>query len=551
MPGRHSPAAVVLVAASLSLATARVHAQPSGAGVAPLLTPASVALLAGRTDAESAAKLRTALAHENPTVRAIATRIAGVQKMPAMAPEIARVFEGEPDDRAAAEQVRALLLIDNASWRDTIERRLSVTQPLAIRAYVEWMVRNRPEMLADQMADVFRPVPATELDRFSVLVSAAIRHHPAIAERFLRGWMRIASGQAWRSVVTATSGAAGEPEAAILREALEAQNAEVRQETVWAIILRITYGQAVAPAVLEAALPRPTAADAPVTWEMVGRELVARIHRGVSTPDRAGIYKAEAARRREDIVAASHLPQLTVQERETLREVLKDKMPQPHKPTRPKPPQQEDKKPDSPRSMPMRTVPTPWPGLVADLLHASGCQVTDTSRVGGFGLAFRADGRPERADLARHELPPECDQVLAALARLTLADVSDPIVPGAMQMFVLPLNRDYVACVSELKPVSRVHAIRAGTIEQPRKIRHVNPRYPAVAQQNRVQGLVIVEGTMSGSGCVLSLAVLRSVHPLLDMAAIQAVSGWRFTPTLVDGEPVPVIMTVTVNFVLE
>jgi len=43
--------------------------------------------------------------------------------------------------------------------------------------------------------------------------------------------------------------------------------------------------------------------------------------------------------------------------------------------------------------------------------------------------------------------------------------------------------------------------------------------------------------------------VLRSV-PLLDEAAVDAVRQWQFTPTLLNGEPVPVVMTVTVGFVL-
>ena len=184
-------------------------------------------------------------------------------------------------------------------------------------------------------------------------------------------------------------------------------------------------------------------------------------------------------------------------------------------------------------------------------MRESGCKVTETSPMGGFALAFRADGRPERADLARHELSPECDSVLAVLARLTLAEDADTIVPGAMQTFVLPLNKEYVACAAEVKQVSRARPISAGKLEPPRKIRDVRPRYPPVAQQNRVQGLVIAEGTISATGCVLSLAVLRSVHPLLDMEAIRAISAWRFTPTLLGGEPVPVIMTVTVNFKLE
>ena len=44
--------------------------------------------------------------------------------------------------------------------------------------------------------------------------------------------------------------------------------------------------------------------------------------------------------------------------------------------------------------------------------------------------------------------------------------------------------------------------------------------------------------------------VLRSI-PLLDAAALDAVKQWQFTPTLLNGVPVPVIMTVTVNFTLQ
>jgi protein TonB len=46
------------------------------------------------------------------------------------------------------------------------------------------------------------------------------------------------------------------------------------------------------------------------------------------------------------------------------------------------------------------------------------------------------------------------------------------------------------------------------------------------------------------------LKVLKSV-PLLDAAAIDAVSRWRYTPTLLNGTPVAVLMTITINFTLK
>jgi len=88
-----------------------------------------------------------------------------------------------------------------------------------------------------------------------------------------------------------------------------------------------------------------------------------------------------------------------------------------------------------------------------------------------------------------------------------------------------------------------------GSVRSPVKIVHVAPQYPQIARASRVQGLVIIEATIDTIGNVQSTAVLRSI-PLLDQAALDAVRQWKFTPTLLNGVAVPVIMTVTVNFEL-
>jgi protein TonB len=87
------------------------------------------------------------------------------------------------------------------------------------------------------------------------------------------------------------------------------------------------------------------------------------------------------------------------------------------------------------------------------------------------------------------------------------------------------------------------------TLRQPRKIVDVAPVYPELARQSRVEGVVIIEAIIAPEGNVREARVLRS-HPLLDGAALTAVRQWRFTPTLLNGVPVPVVMTVTVNFTL-
>ena len=98
--------------------------------------------------------------------------------------------------------------------------------------------------------------------------------------------------------------------------------------------------------------------------------------------------------------------------------------------------------------------------------------------------------------------------------------------------------------------VAAQQAVRVGgTITEPKKIRDVKPAYPPVALQSGVEGMVILEAVVGTDGSVKSAGVLRG-HPLLDQAAVDAVLQWRYTPTLLNGVPVDVVMTVTVNFTL-
>jgi protein TonB len=71
-----------------------------------------------------------------------------------------------------------------------------------------------------------------------------------------------------------------------------------------------------------------------------------------------------------------------------------------------------------------------------------------------------------------------------------------------------------------------------------------------MAQTAHVKGVVILEAIIDERGAVKQVTVLRSI-PLLDQAAVEAVRQWRFTPARLNGEAVPVVMTVTVNFELE
>ena len=95
---------------------------------------------------------------------------------------------------------------------------------------------------------------------------------------------------------------------------------------------------------------------------------------------------------------------------------------------------------------------------------------------------------------------------------------------------------------------TRLTPLRAGDeIKEPKKLKNVSPSYPEDAIRAGLEGVVIIDCVVDVKGKVDSAKVLRGVPPLTD-AALKAVRQWRYTPTLLNGAAVPVIMTVTVNF---
>ena len=99
---------------------------------------------------------------------------------------------------------------------------------------------------------------------------------------------------------------------------------------------------------------------------------------------------------------------------------------------------------------------------------------------------------------------------------------------------------------AELPPPQKPVRV-GGDILPPKKVRDVAPRYPAVAQQARIEGMVIIEAVIGVDGHVQSARSMRAA-PFLEEAALEAVRQWVFTPTRLNGIAVPVVMTVTVDF---
>lgn len=99
-------------------------------------------------------------------------------------------------------------------------------------------------------------------------------------------------------------------------------------------------------------------------------------------------------------------------------------------------------------------------------------------------------------------------------------------------------------------PKPKPKTITSGGVMNGKAIRKPTPAYPAIAKAARASGTVTVQIVVDESGNVVSASAV-SGHPLLQQAAVQAVRGWKFTPTLLSGQPVKVSGVVQVNFTLQ
>ncbi|MGA2201469.1 MAG: energy transducer TonB [Terriglobales bacterium] len=98
-------------------------------------------------------------------------------------------------------------------------------------------------------------------------------------------------------------------------------------------------------------------------------------------------------------------------------------------------------------------------------------------------------------------------------------------------------------------PPASTHPLRVSHWAEGNLIHRVQPSYPPLARQARVQGTVELRAIVGKAGTIENLVVVRG-HPMLVASAIEAVRQWRYRPYLLNNEPIEVETEITVNFVL-
>jgi len=538
------------VAVLLMAATTVAGAQP--AADALLQRPASAGVLAllgtQPDDPQISTVLRAALQHSDPHVRAAAGRVTAGQPHPALLAAMNMALGQETDFEAALEESYAILSATGGkAFRGVLEAaaRLAPENP---DAFVEAVALYRRTALQETLPAVRELSPnATALRRFISIGSGA---RPDV----LHSLSLQAFDQKDTLLTTTLFAAWSETKQSLPKDLAElgfaSDSLEVRASACWAVLAGpLAREQGSFP------LP-PVGFDAGSLEGAFGCELARRASGEV--PRQAAVLIEHL----NDDATALHWPVLvdvlprlrsvfhllTQAERSALSRRLLG-TPGALKASA------ETLSPVEPaREFQVVRLLGGYPkGFVEDVMNVAGCAEGKVPELAGGVVDFGEEGRPRRvAPLGAST--PEC--LMAVRALLTAARLpAQRVTTGQRALMLLPLTRDVWKCLSESRAPSRAGrpapASVGGEIKQPTKIRDVRPQYPLAAQEQGLQGAVIVEAVISPTGCVAEADLARSVGTPLDVQAVAAVSQWRYTPTLLNGVAVPVIMTVTVNFALK
>lgn len=141
-----------------------------------------------------------------------------------------------------------------------------------------------------------------------------------------------------------------------------------------------------------------------------------------------------------------------------------------------------------------------------------------------------------------------------ALSVICRAKVGDNLPSKSFLLpTVEPLARDADPNSGADTPTPGEERIRriAGAVSKPRKIYAPPPVYTETARKSRHEGAVIVKAIIEQDGCVTHDAILKGLPYGLSNSALEAVEKFVFAPATLDGKPVRVYYTLTVNFRLQ
>jgi len=526
------------------------------------LSPGSVALLVGHvTQPAAAARLGAALRDPNANVRAAAARVSFVGGIRGMANPVMVALAQETSLPAAVEEIRLLVHFGTDVHRKAIEEAVArFGERVVASTAIELAVNEGPAVIA--RLPLFRAADAGK-ETLSRVIRMATKNDRAALERVVRDAL---TGNDAVLMAAALDAAILQrvfdlPEPLLLSTVTHTMPA-LSIEGVWYLAQSWDGKKPWSPAVLRG---MQSALDAQVASPSAGvrfaREIVARL-RGAPpavSPEWQTLLSSGDISMMRLVTRPFAIDVLTNREFDvaargigSTAKALKDI--------------RERTDPPKPKAAPRNALVVPFleaasgypPEFASDVFKVSGCLLSgegdrtkSDGAEGGF-VALRTDGRPASISmLGSRVAQPACVTAAQTLLRSAVGYPPETAEPQASKTVLIPFESSFFACQdrSFVAP-GPPRQIQGEGVERPTKTVNVPPTYPQSAIDDRVQGIVILEAVISHEGCITSARVLRGLDGRLDWAAVRAVIQWRFTPTLLNGVAVPVIMTVTVQFSL-
>jgi TonB family protein len=530
---------VALAAALAAASQPTAQTLPAGLLARPI-TPASVALLV--LDVKSPdvqQRLNEALRADRAEVRAVAARVVAATASRGQTATLSDTLARETDGAAAREQVRALLVLDAAN--PAIAAAVDRHGGLVAAAFAESLARDPHADLLSQL----QPLLQKRVERalLADLLSVVVRDRPGELTRVSLGVAAAADGLLWRAYLSRLGRYDIEPGDDVWLSGLGATDPGVRAATLFVVAERLIANTRVSSAVRRVALP-PADWPPPAPTEVdLARELVARASgKKPSAFDWAPLVEAGGGR-----VPFGLWPKLTYAEREAARRASftrgekgtgKDYDPP-------------GKTRNRVEGLAPRTIRPTTAGLFSEIASLTGCQPADRTEYAAAKITYHANGRPKEVTLASRTIRPECRELISTAMLLLTARQDQPLLVAPTDVVFLPLERTRLSCVDALAPdVSPIVAEEPG-VTMPAVVKEARPRYSAEAMGAKVQGEVHLSVIISDTGCVASAEVMRTLHPDLDLEALNAAMQWQFTPPQRDARPMPMLVTMSIGFKLK
>ncbi|HKR62657.1 MAG TPA: energy transducer TonB [Thermoanaerobaculia bacterium] len=479
----------------------------------------SIALLVNEP-AIDATQLADALQSTDALTRATAARVAMVRGIDAALPQLRTTIATESNADAAREEIRALVLLgtdDDVALAAKQLRRF----PASIDADFAEAIARVGVPRATSLYLHYAP----SLRRAEFDATLALWRRTSLATATAARFLGANDADAFAAVLRAASAGEVPLDAGVISAALACTNAQICEETLWYIV-------AESIAAPDDAMKDREGERAQIAF---ARELLRR-RGGAERHERADVIewlKGSEGRARvngdamkklmtaNEIAAAAdpqHLPMFTLPSGESQKIEMH--------------------------------LPLALPAGLADaIVKKTGC------RLGWATVATTAvdrAGRVQSVELPKNALQAKCAAAVPAMMRLSLAQPASPSSALTSARAVVQA-RDAPLCADE-EPVVEAGAAglhRLGAhVAVPKAIRRAEPWFPESVRKS-LHGIVYVttEAVITKDGCVRDPQLLRqSPYPELNAQALLALSKWKFTPALLDGQPVDVLFTLTISF---